>query len=300
MDEFKQRKFSGNLHTEIVKERFEIYIKNSNHLSCSTAKKYKKSPLHKEKEIQKETEALRISSMYHDYILENHLFWEYYYSLDETEILEELSIKYTNPRNTNRYREWYAIESAKSGNKTFATPKEIDNLKAMRKELLKYPFINYLLNNSEKEVSAYGQFDGVPVKGRFDMINYKRRWIADLKGLVDASEKGIKKYLVDYDGHLQPALYTHLAQNLTADDSPWTFYWIAQEKVPPFAVGIYKASIQVINVGLHELGLLVEQHRYCEETGDFAGYEVFIDNEFGIKEIDLPAYAIKDYSFYNR
>lgn len=287
--------------TEIIHEPFDVYRKNDHFASCSTIKNYKKSPLHKKYTFFKDTDAIKFGRMYHEFILEPSEFEKNYFVLDDRKVVEELSATYKNPRATDLYKAWFMDEIGKqTSGAEIITLGEYQMMCDMRDQLLKHKFVRYLLKASEKEVSAYGMIDGVLTKGRFDMFLERKRWIADLKTLKDASESGIVSYLKNYDGHLQPAIYTLLAEQYLGNGMPWKFFWIGQEKVPPYAVGIYKASPQVIAVGLHEGGLLLQEHKFCTENNQYDGYEAFVDNEFGIREISLPAYAIKDYQFFNK
>lgn len=287
--------------TEIIKEPFDVYLSNSHFASCSTIKKYKKSPLHKKCQVDSDTEATAFGRMYHEFVLERDEFDKKYFVLDDSKFVQEISATYKNPRGTALYQAWFMDELSKAPKGSSPiTLGEFQIMDDMKRELLKHAFVRYLLKASEKEVSAYGIIDGVLTKGRFDMYLERKRWIADLKTLRDSSESGIKNYLKTFDGHLQPAIYTLLAEKHIGDGMPWKFFWIGQEKVYPYAVGIYKASPQMMAVGLHEGGLLLAEHKFCTENDYYEGYEAFVGNEFGIREIDFPAYAIKDYQFYDQ
>ena len=51
--------------------------------------------------------------------------------------------------------------------------------------------------------------------------------------------------------------------------------------------------------GLYEFEKLLAQYKYCLETGDYRGYQVFCPNKWGVMELSLPAYQIKELNFYN-
>lgn len=285
--------------TEFVNEPFDVYIGNDHFASGSMLKKYKRSPLHKIGMIDKMTEAKEIGRIYHEFLLEPLSFQKNFIVIDDREKIAELSLEYKNPRSSNKYKDWY-FEQTGGQDLTPIFYHDFCRLNEMKTVLFNNPFARYLVEKSQVEISAYGIIDGVLCKGRFDMLIEKKRWIADLKTVRDASYLGFQGYLKDFDGHLQPAQYTQLAEQYLGDGMPWKFFWIAQEKIPPYAVGIYQASAQLIAVGAHELGLLLAEHKFCEENKQYDGYEVFVDNEFGIREIDFPHYAIKDYQFYNK
>lgn len=284
----------------VFDEPFETYREHEDFASQSTLEKYKKSPLHALHEEFKETEALRFGRLYHEFILTPEEFVKNYYLADDTKLLAELSQSYVNPVGTKAYKSWFAEQLGFAKGKEIVTSKDFIKMQSMRQELMKYTFIRYLLKATKKEVSAYGEIDGIKAKGRFDMYLEKKRWIVDLKTVSDASEDGFTYYLKNFNGHLQPALYTQLAEQAHDDGLMWKFYWIAQEKEKPYAVAIYRASPQIIAVGIHEVGLLIKEWEYCHKNNQYDGYEVFVDNDFGIREISLPPYAIKDYQFFNK
>ena len=286
--------------TEFVNEPFDDYVANDHFANVSTLKKYKKSPLHKLLEVDKITEAKEIGRMYHCFVLEPKQFEKTYVEIDDRNIIEEILAEgYKNPRNTNKYKDWY-FEKTGGLDRVPIMQYELELLRGMKKELLRHNFARYLIERSSLEISAYGMVDGILSKGRYDMLLLQKRWIADLKAVRDSSYFGFQQYLKDFSGQLQVGLYTQLAENYVPDGMPWRFFWIAQEKIYPYAVGIYQASAQITAVGIHEIGILLQEHKFCLDNDQYDGYEVFVDNEFGIREIDLPNYVIKDYQFFNK
>jgi exodeoxyribonuclease VIII len=285
---------------ELIHEPFSKYLETGR-ASCSTIKKLKRSPLHWHEIEDKDTEAMAFGRMYHSFILEHKTFDKYYFVFDETDILEKLiGEESKKPRGTNAYKEWYEQQMVLAAGKIMVGLEDYEKINRMRSRLFANHFVKYLLLSGRQEVSAYGVLNNTEVKGRFDNINEKKRFITDLKTVADASEDGFRKYIQDFDGHIQPVMYLDLIEEITGDGMPWRFYWIAQEKTPPYDYGIYVPDAPMLAVGRYEYEMLLSQYQYCKETGNYEGYSVFIENKYGIREVSLPPWKIKDYQFYNQ
>ena len=101
-----------------------------------------------------------------------------------------------------------------------------------------------------------------------------------------------------YDYHIQAALYADLIEKSMNDDMPWTFIFIAQEKKAPYAFNIFEASTQFISHGRYEYELLLMLYKHCSDSGKWPGYQVFCENKFGINELSLPPWAIREIDWF--
>jgi len=285
---------------KLLKDSFNNYLSAEGYASASALKKLKRSPLHFKEQVISDTDALIFGRLYHTFILEPEQFDKEYYVFNDADIIEKLKAEGSkNPRATNFYKSWLAGVESEAEGKTMIDLTTFEKIRTMKERLFSDPIAKYLLLSGRQEVSGYGQINGVNVKIRMDSLSEKKRFIADLKTVADASEDGfIKKYVAAHDGHIQAGIYTDFMEQLTGE--PHRFFWVAQEKEPPFAVAIYKASTQMLSVACYEYEMLLEQWQYCKDSEKYEGYEVFCDNKFHVKEIDLPNYSIKDYSFNNK
>lgn len=281
-------------------ESFSDYLNSKSHVSCSILKKYKKSPLHALHEPVKDTEAMTIGRAYHSYVLDPKNFEAENFILNEQGVIKPLFLKgVKKPRATREYKDWYVNQMAEAGDRNIITLEQFRELQAMKDVLFANKFAKFLLTSGVNEVSAYTEIDGVKVKGRFDSVNHDKAFIADLKTVNDASRDGfLKKYVCDFDGHIQAGAYTEIAGALMPGKT-YSFYWVAQEKTPPYAVGVYKASASMLIVGLNEFEILAAQYDACKRNGH-AGYEVFAKNRYGVIELDLPQWKVKDIEFYTK
>lgn len=284
----------------IQKDSNKEYHSNKNYIGSTSLKKYKKSPLHFKEEIEEETEALRFGSMYHAFILEPELFDQEYFIFDDSTIYQELIGEgYKSPRSTKQYKEWFDTEMVKAGQKMTVSFEEYETLKAMKARLFSHPYAKYLLTKGQSELSHYTEREGVKVKIRPDHMHLNKRICVDLKTCQDASEDKFKIHAAELGYHISAALYADVLEQIYSPGFQWSFILVAQEKKHPYAFNIFKASPQFIAVGQFEYEILLKQHDYCQKTGIYRGYDVFCDNKFGINELDIPAFKIKDLNFYN-
>lgn len=112
--------------------------------------------------------------------------------------------------------------------------------------------------------------------------------IVDLKTTEDASPEGFAKSMANYRYDVQAAYYLDGIHQATGT-RPKAFVFIAVEKKPPYAVGVYVLDSESLELGRaqyqHDLRIFAE----CERTGEWPGYG---DK---IQTITLPAwYANKN------
>ena len=82
---------------------------------------------------------------------------------------------------------------------------------------------------------------------RYVTLN-KRPCLIDLKTTIDASPQGFPKSIASFGYHIQGAFYTHIFEQLTGEPHK-DFIIIAIEKIPPFAVAVYKLTPEDLKAG---------------------------------------------------
>ena len=280
--------------TRIQKDTNKEYHSNTDYIGSTSLKKYLKSPLFYRESIDQETEALEFGSAYHTLVLEPELFSKEYYIFDE--MLRPDKEK-TMAAKVNKV--WLAELKSIYGTKLIHK-KVHGEMKAMKKRLFAHPYAKYLLTGGENELSHYTEFEGVKCKFRTDSIIQKKCIIADLKTCNDASKDKFPNHAADYGYHFTGAYYTDLAQHVYNSSRIWKFYIIAQEKKHPFLFNIFRLSPQALAIGNYEYMQCLNQHKYCLETNDYKGLQVFCDNKWGINELTIPSYKVKEINFYNK
>jgi hypothetical protein len=123
---------------------------------------------------------------------------------------------------------------------------------------------------------------GVTCKGRIDWIT--PGWLCDYKTTVDASPWGFGRQAGQLGYHIQAAMYQDAWHILTGERVPFLF--IAQEKVQPFAAGLYPMQDASIAAGR----ALYEKAAYwwgqSKKSGEWPGYSSVPE------PINIPQYMI--------
>jgi hypothetical protein len=299
--------FIKHIDFEICKDSNDVYHgpTRKDYVSASGLKKLKKSPLHFMEEEQKETEAMTFGSAYHTFILEPELFEQEYLVFSDKEIFDILIGEGSkSPRSTNKYKEWYEMEMRKANGKITIDTATHNMLKAMRERLMHHRYVNSLLSNGEAEMSVYCEieiFTGqkIKVKIRPDYKKDKKRIISDLKTTAGASIHDFPRHAADLDYHLQAALYSDIMSAIEGKGMGWNFFFIAQEKTKPYAFNIFESGSQFMAQGRYEYEQLLMLYAFCLEEGKWPGYQVFTENRFGVNELNLPAYMVREINWFN-
>jgi hypothetical protein len=298
-------KFIKSISYEIKKDSNEEYHSKKEYISCSGLKKLKKSPLHFKEEEQKETEAMNFGSAYHTFILEPELFESEYYIFDDSVICSQLIGEGAkSPRSTKIYKDWHEREMIVAGDK-----KTIDNythelLKAMSDRLMRHRYVKSLLSNGEAEMSVYCEIEiitgqKVKVKIRPDYKKDKKRLITDLKTTAGASVNDFPRSAADMNYHLQAALYSDIMEAIDSSGLGWDFFFVAQEKVRPFAFNIFESSPHFLAQGRYEWEQLIMLYAWCVEENKWPGYQVFTENKYGVNELNLPTYMMRELNWFS-
>lgn len=298
------------MDTDFIKSaKLEIYkgadyYDITDYISYTALKKIKVSPAHyKEAEKVEPTEAMLFGSAYHTYILEPDEFEKEYYVFNDAAICEALiGDGYKSPRSTKAYKEWVESEMRIIGDMSIIQKEEFERIKAMKDRLFSHPYAKMLLTGGEAEVGIKGELDTsagpINVKLKPDYIKEGKRLVIDLKTAADASVDGFTKAAANNDYHIQAALYSDMMELLTGDNRVWTFIFIAQEKTQPYAFNLFECTPQFISQGRYEYELLLQLYKYCIDNDKWPDYQVFCQNRYGINDLNLPAWAIKDLTYY--
>lgn len=296
--------FIKKIDYEIKKDSNKEYHSKTEYISASGIKRLKQSPLHFIDYKPTETDAMFFGSAYHTFILEPDQFESEYFVFDETHIIDVLKGEGSQkPRGTNKYKEWYDEQMNLASGKTMIELPLFKLLEKMKARLLKHKYVKSLLSDGEAEMSIYCElelFTGqkVKVKIRPDYMKRKKHIISDLKTCVSASTNDFPRHSADYDYHIQAALYHDIMSAIEGKELGWYFFFIAQEKTNPFAFNIFESSPQFIGQGRYEYEQLILLYLNCQENNRWPGYQVFTENRFGVNELNLPSYMVREISWY--
>jgi hypothetical protein len=283
------------------------YHADKEHVSASGMKKIKISPAHFKEDAETETEetdAMFFGSAYHCFILEPEQFKERYYIFDDSVVCGALIAKGAkSPRATNDYKAWLKGEESFSDGKILIDKKDADKLEAMKSRLFNHSYAKMLLSNGFNEQGYMGEIETeagkINIKFKPDHVNDKKKLIVDLKTTKDASKDGFPKVAGDLSYQIQAAFYADMMEKVSGDGRPYTFIFIAQEKKTPYAFNLFECSPQFISQGRFEYEMLLQLYRYCMDNNTWPGYQIWCENKYGILELKLPAWAIKDITYYD-
>jgi hypothetical protein len=166
------------------------------------------------------------------------------------------------------YNEQFALENA---GKIILDSEEHDKIISMADSVMAHEFAGSLIQSlTHKEFAVFGTINGVRVKGLIDGYNEKEGIVIDLKTAEDASPSGFRKAIFDRKYDLQVAQYTWLLSN--AGKPVNAFYFIAVEKEPPFAVGVYKLNPNTLLYSMNYWEDSIKRFKVCQETGNYPAY----------------------------
>lgn len=121
-----------------------------------------------------------------------------------------------------------------------------------------------------REVSVFGEVDGVPVRARFDILTDAGAGV-DVKTTINASPAAFERSVARYGYDVQDAWYddTHAAatgHRLTG------FHFLAVEKTPPYLVAVYDLEPVWREKGREKARKARDTYRACTESGIWPGY----------------------------
>lgn len=168
---------------------------------------------------------------------------------------------------TRRGKEYLQFREQNDG-KIVLAKKDADMIYAMQNVLMKTPQVIELMYNKDDEqlteLPAISEWDGIPIKGKADMVvekNFEPAYLIDLKttgGTLEEFRRGAK--YMHYDQ--QAAIYCKLFE---VD----TFYFVAITKNYPYEVGIYKCSPQFLQQGAIKAQEAIDKYK-----------RLFLNNKF--------------------
>jgi hypothetical protein len=208
-------------------------------------------------QLKFDSDALTFGSMYDCLLFTPEDFSGRYMVLKDYAKCQEIGGR--APRMTNKYKAWVAEFEKEAEEKGVKLIGEDDYKKAT--EMIERLVVSgvrdeYLLGNYQHEFNQ--EIDGVPVRGFLDCLN--EDYISDHK--TTRSLKQFRYAVKDYGYDIQAYIYCSV---LGLDK----FYWVAQEKAYPYAIGVYQASEETIETGQAKFEKAVERiNRYLDNKWD--------------------------------
>ncbi|MCB1563964.1 MAG: PD-(D/E)XK nuclease-like domain-containing protein [Alphaproteobacteria bacterium] len=247
-------------------------------LSAGGIKSLLQSPAHfkASQENNGATPAMIFGSAAHSFIL-------------QPELGEVIALPADIDRRTKAGREAYEVfmTDARRFARIVISQDELATLHEMREMLLQHEKARLLLKGGKAELSIFWNHPeyGYLCKCRPDYLREDLKVIVDYKTCIDASPEGFGRAVYNFRYHNQAEWYRRGLKAQTGDD--YEFVFVAQEKTPPYAVGVYRTTPEIFEIGKKENDRACWTYFECLESGIWCGYP---DRIF---ELELPGWAYK-------
>jgi len=271
----------------VLQQLDEVVYRGLKHMNQSVLKNGLRSMQHLRAGVNgelpyKETPALAFGTLVHTVVLEPDLANEQYAIAPQVD-----------RRTKGGRQEWEDFVQVNEG-KTPVTVDDWNKAWAMREQVMAHPSAAHILKRKNAKVEHAAiwadQETGISCKAKIDFfapgVGKQKPIIADLKTTMDAGPRSFAKSIASFNYHMQQAFYTDgVAQ---CENRHCRFVFIAVEKEPPYAVGVYELDEQAVEVGRKTYRNLLSQWKSCLESGTFTGYGD------GVETLDLPEWAKSD------
>lgn len=246
--------------------------------SNSTIGKIKKSPAHCKAYIEADdkepTPALIVGRLIHCLALDPSIF-------NSAFIVKPEGIN----RRTNKGKEEWADFIELAGKRDIVTNEQIDEAKEVVKSIHAHPAARAILDSpGMAEVACFwtDEETGLPCKSKYDYLT-DSGYIIDLKTTIDASLAEFSRSIAKYGYHRQNAMYAD-GYEAAFNKPPKGFVFIAVEKEPPYAVGVYVLDEEGQSKGFTEYRELLLSFAECKRSDNWPAYSEQVE------EINLPAW----------
>lgn len=234
-------------------------------LSQSSIKDFIKSPAHylvATEQTSEPTPAMQLGTAFHAVMLQ-----------DKPREHYAVKIKMDGrTKDGKAYNEQFALDNA---GKAVINTEDEETLFKMRDSILAHPLASKLAKGlTHKEFAVFGSIETnegyVRLKGLIDGYSETEGYILDYKTCEDASPLGFIKAIRDRRYDIQSVQYPWLLNN--AKMKVKDFYFVCVEKVPPYAVGVYRIDLDNLIETGKKWAWAINDFCECQNTGKFPAY----------------------------
>ncbi len=234
-------------------------------LSQSSIKDFIKSPAHylvATEQTSEPTPAMQLGTAFHAVMLQ-----------DKPREHYAVKIKMDGrTKDGKAYNEQFALDNA---GKAVINTEDEETLFKMRESILAHPLASKLAKGlTHKEFAVFGSIETnegyVRLKGLIDGYSETEGYILDYKTCEDASPLGFIKAIRDRRYDIQSVQYPWLLNN--AKMKVKDFYFVCVEKVPPYAVGVYRIDLDNLIETGKKWAWAINDFCECQNTGKFPAY----------------------------
>jgi PDDEXK-like domain of unknown function (DUF3799) len=214
-----------------------------------------------DRERQEPTAAMIMGTAVHSAILEPDLF--------TTEVIESPAF---DRRTKVGKAEYEAFQQAHKG-KIVLAPEDFAACLSIRDAVHAHPVASGLLRGGKAEQSFYAvdRETGELIKCRTDYLHDSGAMIVDVKTTEDASPSGFGKSAANFRYPIQTAWYNGVL-DAAFGEHPQAWVFLAVEKKPPYAVGIYFMDAETLaraEIAARRDFLRIVEHRRAGEWPDY-------------------------------
>lgn len=161
----------------------------------------------------------------------------------------EIAVAPDCPRRSKEEKAIHAAFEAANQGKYIISAAQMKTLEAMREVLFASDTASMIFERGTPELSAFWRHERFKFlcKARPDFLVDDVGIIADYKTTLDASPEQFGRHAANFGYHIQAAWYLEGLEQITG--KKWEFVFVAQEKVPPYAVGIYQIPEEALWAG---------------------------------------------------
>lgn len=236
--------------------------------------------MYAEEHPEEPTPALIFGQMVHKLVLEPETF------------TDEFAVAPDVDRRTKDGKAAWALFAEMNEGKTIVKAEDYDTACAMRNALMENDLVMKLLSGKH-EVPLFwtDEMTGEKCKVRLDCFTPLTNGaiVIDYKSTNDASTESFMRSAVNYGYDFQAAMYSEGVKKVTGKDA--VFYFIAQEKEPPYAFNVLAADDRFVKRGFGIFRELIGTYHECKVSGNWYGY-MGIENQINL--LELPAWLNED------
>jgi hypothetical protein len=221
-------------------------------------------------DIIKKNNAMEFGNALHTYVLEKEQFFDRYFVMPKIN------------KTTKAGKEAYAQACEESKNKSLICVEAMREIEKMGFAIENHQFANPLIADALYEKSIYWseQDTGLLCKVRPDI--WHDDFICDLKTCASASHHDFQKSILNYGYHIQAGMI-HEALKVVAGKEVKNFVFIAIEKEPPYAIGVYQLDDNALQKGIQKFKEIINGIKRCLDANEWPSYPPGL--------IDLPSWA---------
>jgi len=200
---------------------------------------------------------------------------------------EEFMEAHDIDRRTKAGKEAWARLQEEADGRAILKADQVQMVRAVAAAVRAHPMAALLLEQGAAEVSGYftDPETGVHCKTRPDWLRVDDGVVVDLKSTIDAGPGGFPREISRYSYHLSAAMYAHGFEVITGEPLR-DFVFIAVEKTPPYAVGVYRLDDEAMEAGRRLYRRALRTYAECLASDRWPGYGE------DIQTISVPAWAL--------